>query len=77
MKEHHYVVSWSEKSGWTVGVEMEEGAFPNGTIFDHETNEWGYAYKGEGEWEEKEQELTEELQSILDLHNEHNGKAIL
>ena len=54
MKEHHYVVSWSEKSGWTVGVEMEEGAFPNGTIFDHETNEWSYAYKGEGEWEEKE-----------------------
>ena len=77
MKEHHYVVSWSEKSGWTVGVEMEEGAFPNGTIFDHETNEWSYAYKGEGEWEEKEQELTEELQSILDLQNEHNGKAIL
>ena len=77
MKEHHYVVSWSEKSGWSVGVEMEEGAFPNGTIFDHETNEWSYAYKGESEWEEKEQELTEELQSILDLHNEHNGKVIL
>jgi hypothetical protein len=56
---------------------MEEGAFPNGTIFDHETNEWSYAYKGEGEWEEKEQELTEELQSILDLHNEHNGKVML
>jgi hypothetical protein len=77
MKEHHYVVSWSEKSGWSINPEMEEGAFPDGSIYDQDTHEWSYAYKGEGEWEEKEQELTEELQSILDLHNEHNGKAIL
>lgn len=77
MKEHHYVVSWSEKSGWSINVELEESAFPNGTIYDHETHEWSNAYKGEGEWQDNEQELTEELQSILDLHNEHNGKAIL
>jgi hypothetical protein len=77
MKEHHYVVSWNEKSGWSINVELEESAFPNGTIYDHETHEWSNAYKGEGEWQDNEQELTEELQSILDLHNEHNGKAIL
>ena len=77
MKEHHYVVSWNEKSGWSINVELEESAFPDGTIYDHETHEWSNAYKGEGEWQDNEQELTEELQSILDLHNEHNGKAIL
>jgi hypothetical protein len=77
MKEHHYVVSWSEKSGWSINTDMEEGAFPNGSIFDHDTSEWEYAYNGDGDWEENEQELTEQLQSILDLHNEHNGKVIL
>ena len=77
MKEHHYVVSWNEKSGWSVGAEMEEGAFPNGTIYDHDTDEWDYAYKGNQQWEENEQELTEELQGILDLHNAHNGKVML
>ena len=77
MKEHHYVVSWSEKSGWSINVEMEEGAFPNGSIFDHDTDQLSVAYKGDGEWEENEQERTEELQSSLDRHNAHNGKVIL
>jgi hypothetical protein len=77
MKEHHYVVSWSEKSGWSINVDLEESAFPDGTIYDHETHEWSHAYQGEGEWQDNEQELTEELQSILDLHNEHNGKVML
>jgi hypothetical protein len=77
MKEHHYVVSWNEKEGWIINAELEESAFPDGTIYDHETHEWSNAYKGDGEWQDNEQELTEELQSILDLHNEHNGKAIL
>ena len=77
MKEHHYVVSWSEKSGWSINAELEESAFPEGTIFDHSTNEWEYAYNGDSKWEENEQELTEQLQSILDLHNTHNGKVIL
>jgi hypothetical protein len=36
MKEHHYVVSWSEKSGWSINAELEESAFPEGTIFDHD-----------------------------------------
>jgi len=77
MKEHCYVVTWTEKYGWSISSELEEVAFPDGTIYDHETHEWTHAYEGEGEWQDNEQELTEELQSILDLHNEHNGKAIL
>jgi hypothetical protein len=77
MKEHCYVVTWTEKEGWSISAELEEGAFPEGTIYDHEIHEWSNAYKGDGEWQDNEQELTEELQGILDLHNTHNGKVIL
>lgn len=77
MKEHHYVVSWSEKSGWSINVDLEELAFPSGSIFDHETNEWEYAYKGDGEYVDNEQELSEQLIDILETHNIHNGKVIL
>jgi hypothetical protein len=77
MKEHHYVVSWSEKSGWSINAELEESAFPDGTIYDHDSKEWSVSYKGDGEWEENEQDLTEQLQDILETHNTYNGKAIL
>jgi hypothetical protein len=77
MKEHHYVVSWNEKGGWSINAELEESAFPEGTIYDHAIHEWEYAYNGDSQWEENEQRLTEELQGILDLHNTHNGKVIL
>ena len=77
MKEYFYVVSWSEKSGWTINSELEESVFPDGTIYDHDSKEWSVAYKGDGEWEENEQELSEQLIDILETHNIHNGKVIL
>lgn len=77
MKEYFYVVSWNDKSGWTINSELEESVFPDGTIYDHDSKEWSVAYKGDGEWEENEQELTEQLIDILETHNIHNGKVIL
>jgi len=72
-KLYHYVVIWSEEEGWQIDSEGEESAFRNGTIYNNETRCWEFGYLGEGKYNGKEEELTETLTDILDLHNTMKG----
>jgi hypothetical protein len=72
-KEYHYIVKWSEREGWQIDPDIESSNFPEGTIYDTEVGEWQLGYLGDGEYNGKEQELTETLADILDLHNSMKG----
>jgi hypothetical protein len=72
-KEYHYVIKWSESAGWQIDPDMESAHFPNGTIYDSEQG-WQCGYLGEGEYNGKEEQLSETLIGILDLHNSMIGR---
>lgn len=69
-KLYHYVVMFDEDSNsWSVDIDGEEAAFPNGTIYNNETRGWEYGYAGDGNFVGIEQELTEQLSRTLDQWN--------
>jgi hypothetical protein len=72
-KEYHYVVKWSDENGWQIDPDSEEARFPDGTIYDSEQG-WQFAYLGDGEYTGDEQELTDTLTDILELHNSMKGR---
>lgn len=70
MKRYHYVVMFDENTNhWSVDIDTEDSAFPNGTIYDEETKCWEYGYAGDGQFIGQEQELTEQLSQQLDKWN--------
>jgi hypothetical protein len=58
-----------ESNYWSLDIEGEETAFPNGTIYNNQTRGWEYGYVGDGNFTGKEQELTEKLSQQLDSWN--------
>lgn len=38
--EFHYVVSYREGIGWDIAADTESAVFPDGTIYDWDTNTW-------------------------------------
>ena len=69
-RSYHYVVMFNEDDNrWDIDIDGEESAFPNGTIYNHETQEWEYGYAGDGNFTGKEQELSEKLSQALDRWN--------
>lgn len=69
-KEHHFVVSYNEKSReWKWDVEVEEARFDEGTIFNYDTNEWSSGYLGDGEYEPAEDDLIKQLRHGIDTMN--------
>ena len=70
MKQYHFVVMFDEETNmWSVDIDGEESAFPNGTIYDENTQEWEFGYSGDGQFIGQEQELTEQLSQQLDKWN--------
>lgn len=67
-KEYHYVVKWSEERGWEIDSDTENSTFPDGSIYDSEEG-WQFGYLGDGKFNGKEEELTEELSDLLDQSN--------
>jgi hypothetical protein len=73
-KEHHFVVSYNEKTKeWKWDTSVEEARFDEGTIFNYDTNEWSSGYLGEGEYEPAEEALIEQLRQALNVMNIVNG----
>jgi hypothetical protein len=68
MKHYHYIVKWSEGEGWQIDPDTESANFPNGTIYD-EKEGWQFGYLGEGEFNGKEEELSQALTNLLDTAN--------
>jgi hypothetical protein len=74
MKHYHYIVKWSEGEGWRIDPETESANFPNGTIYDEQEG-WQFGYLGEGEFNGKEEELSQALTNLLDTANTKERKG--
>lgn len=74
-KEYFYVVKWNESAGWQIDPDTEDSNFPEGTVYDTEAEEWQLAYLGDGEYNGREQELTETLTHILNVQNTIEGES--
>jgi hypothetical protein len=62
--EFHYVVSYREGYGWTVAADVEQAVLPDGTIYDHDKQEWVISATGS----------EDRLESMLDtIDIEHYG----
>ena len=73
MKHYHYIVKWSEGEGWRIDPDTESANFPNGTIYDEQEG-WQFGYLGEGEFNGKEEELSQALTNLLDTANTKESK---
>lgn len=74
MKQHHFVISFDEATGWwSWDTDSEEARFGDGTIYTEATNEWSSGYLGDGEYEPNEEILVEQLKRALWTMNLVNG----
>ena len=69
MNQYHYVVVFDEQKGWHIEPEVEQDVFPNGTIYNTDTESWEYGYQGDGIFFDSELELTSQLTIALDKLN--------
>ena len=73
MIEHTFVLKYSNERGWEWDVDTEADHFTDGTIYDTDTQEWQPAHKGEGEYVDNDDEISEQLAAILQLANGARG----
>jgi hypothetical protein len=66
MNQYHYVVIYDEIDGWRIDPWTEEARFPDGTIYNTETDSWESGYQGEGIFFDRECEITSQLTIALD-----------
>ena len=64
-KQHHFVISYNENSGWGIETELEEIVFSDGTVFNHDTTQWENSYLGDGEYNDNNDEITGTLGKVL------------
>lgn len=69
MKEHIFVIKYSNEKGWEWDVDTETAKFDDGTIYDTETEQWMPAHLGEGEYVDKDDELSSILVTNLRAMN--------
>lgn len=69
MKEHIFVIKYTNENGWEWDVDTETVHFDNGTIYDTETEEWVPAHAGEGEYIDNDDEVSDTLGAMLRLAN--------
>jgi hypothetical protein len=70
MNQYHYVVVFDEQEGWRIDPVTEEHKFPDGTIYNTDTNSWEYGYQGDGVFFDSELELTSQLTIALNKLSE-------
>jgi hypothetical protein len=74
MAEHHYIIKFDDiTQEWSHDSDSEEVRFPDGTIWEENTNEWFFPYIGEGEFYRKADEIDEQLPKVISLLNEKEG----
>ena len=76
MKEHIFVIKYTNENGWEWDTDTESAHFDNGTIYDTETEEWTPAYAGEGEYVDNDDEVGEKLGTMLQIANEMRGMTV-
>jgi hypothetical protein len=75
MIEHTFVIKYSNENGWEWDVDTEAAHFTDGTIYDTEAQEWTPAHLGEGEYVDSDDEIGEQLVSILQIANDVRGRG--
>lgn len=73
MIEHTFVIKYSNEGGWEWDTDTESAHFTDGTIYDTEAGEWQPAHLGEGEYVDNDDDISEELVSILQIANGARG----
>ena len=74
--KHYFIIAFDdEMNTWDWDTEQEEGAFPEGTVVDEETNDWFSPYLGDGEYIETEERLAKQLNKYLELMSEELRNA--
>jgi hypothetical protein len=69
-KQYHYVLVFDTKTnGWTLDTDCEELRFPEGTIWNEETQVWESGYLGDGIYEPMEEKLSEAIVTALAVLN--------
>ena len=68
--KHYFIISFDAKdNSWEWDTAQEEVAFPDGTVWDEDKEEWTIAYLGDGEYIDNEDELSEQLGTHIRLMN--------
>jgi|688.fasta_scaffold486679_6 hypothetical protein len=75
MIEHTFVIKYTSEGGWEWDTDTEAAHFTDGTIYDTEAGEWQPAHLGEGEYIDNDDEIGEQLVSILAIANDAKGIA--
>jgi hypothetical protein len=75
MIEHTFVIKYSNENGWEWDVDTESVRFDEGTIYYTDTEDWVPAHLGEGEYVDNDDEIGEQLVSILQIANDARGIA--
>jgi hypothetical protein len=70
MKQHHYIISYeTDTKSWVLDADCEEVRFPDGTIWNDETQEWESGYLGDGKYESNEEQLGVAINAALAVLN--------
>jgi hypothetical protein len=78
MIEHHFIIKYSKAEGWSWDTDSEEPRYPDGTVWNDQTEEWQSGYvgwneeKGEAEYLDDDDLIGEQLGAILKVANEAN-----
>lgn len=67
--EHHFIVKYSTEKGWEWDTDSEETRFPDGTVWNSDSQEWAIGYAGEGEYVDNDDTIGEDLGSAIQLLN--------
>ena len=69
-RTHFYVIGYNEETGgWDVYPELEERAFPLGTLMDNDTGAPAFAYRGDETFEDNVLECDATVARIINTLN--------
>lgn len=67
--EHHFIIKYSTENGWELDTDSEEAKYPDGTVWNSDTQEWSNGYEGEGEYLDNDDVIGETLNAAINLMN--------
>ena len=74
-REFHYILMYdTETKKWILDEDSEEARFPEGNIWNKNTNEWELRYIGKGEYTEGELENMDKILEALDFLNKRESE---
>jgi len=70
MTLHHYVVTFnSETNEWLLDDDTLTARFPDGTVYDYDTDQWNYEYLGDGKYYPMSEQISETITNVVNNLN--------